>query len=82
MDIIKRNIKRNSQFPSKLVYIPCMGGITILLMLVTVLDSLLIYVYLFFLQNKLMLLHILNLVKEILKDNIYEVVVNILVEEF
>lgn len=52
------------------------------MMLVTVLDSLLIYVYLFFLQNKLMLLHILNLVKEILKDNIYEVVVNILVEEF
>lgn len=51
-------------------------------MLVTVLDSLLIYVYVFFLQNKLMLLHILNLVKEILKDNIYEVVVNILVEEF
>ncbi len=51
-------------------------------MLVTVLDSLLIYVYVFFLQNELMLLHILNLVKEILKDNIYEVVVNILVEEF
>ena len=47
-------------------------------MLVTVLDSLLIYVYVFFLQNELMLLHILNLVKEILKDNIYKV----LVEEF